>query len=159
MARQVANERPPGHAPHRRQVDGRARDGLTRPQAGAQLRRLMATVHAAPAAGERLDVAEAARRYLIHAERHSRKPSTRQNIESEVRVRLAPFFRGRSLDGIRPEDVYDLVTVLEAGGLSPKSIRNVIGTLSALFNFAKTPQRRWATANRARASTSRLSPR
>jgi integrase len=107
----------------------------------------MATVQAARPAGERLDVAEVARRYLIHAERQGRKPSTRQNIESEVRVHLAPFFRGRSLDAIRPEDVYDLVTVLEAGGLSPKSIRNVIGTLSSLFNFAKAPQRRWATAN------------
>jgi integrase len=104
-------------------------------------------VQTAPTAGERLDVAEVARRYLIHAERQGRKPSTRQNIESEVRVHLAPFLRGRSLDAIRPEDVYDLVAVLEAAGLSPKSIRNVIGTLSALFNFAKAPQRRWATVN------------
>jgi integrase len=124
-----------------------ARDGLTRSQAEAELRRLMATVPAPPAAGERLDVAEAARRYLIHAERQGRKPSTRQNIESELRVHLAPFFRGRALDAIGSEDVYDLVTVLEAGGLSPKSIRNVIGTLSALFNFAKAPQRRWASTN------------
>ena len=49
------------------------------------------------------------------------------NIESEVQCTPAPFFRGRALDAVRPEDVHDLVGVLETKGLSPKSIRNVIG--------------------------------
>jgi hypothetical protein len=124
-----------------------ARDGLTRPQAEAELRRLIATVQAAPTAGERLDVAEVGRRYLIHAERRGRKASTRKNIESEVRVHLAPFFASRGMDAIQPADVLDLVAVLERKGLSPKSIRNIVGTLSALFNFARAPQRRWATQN------------
>ena len=96
---------------------------------------------------ERLDVGEVARRYLIHAERQGRKPSTRQNIESEVRVHLSPFFGTRSIDAIGYQDVLDLVTVLERKGLAPKSIRKVVGTLSALFNFARAPRRRWATAN------------
>jgi integrase len=65
----------------------------------------------------------------------------------EARVHLAPFFVTRSIDAIRPQDVLEFVTVLESKGLSPKSIRNVIGTLSALFNFARSPQRRWATIN------------
>ena len=62
-------------------------------------------------------------------------------------MHLAPFFGDRSMDAIPPEDVLDLVAVLEGKGLSPKSIQNVIATLSALFNFARAPQRRWATAN------------
>ena len=62
-------------------------------------------------------------------------------------MHLAPFFRERALDAITPEDVHDLVGVLEGKGLSPKSIRNVVATLSALFNFAKAPRRRWATSN------------
>ena len=62
-------------------------------------------------------------------------------------MHLAPFFGSRSMDAIQPEDVLDLVTVLEDKKLAPKSIRNIVGTLSALFNFAKGPQRRWATAN------------
>ncbi len=41
----------------------------------------------------------------------------------------------------------DLVAALEAKGLAAKTIRNVIATLSALFNFAMSPRRRWATAN------------
>lgn len=57
-----------------------------------------------------------------------------------ARFHIAPFLRGRSLDAIRPEDVLDLVAVLEAKGLAPKTIRNTIATLSALFNFAKAPR-------------------
>jgi integrase len=126
-----------------------SREGLTRPQAEAELRRLIAEAQTARTAplSERLDIAETGRRYLSHAERRGRKASTRKNVESEVRVHLSPFFGSRALDAIRPADVADLVTVLERKGLSPKSIRNVIGTLSALFNFARSPQRGWATVN------------
>jgi hypothetical protein len=45
------------------------RDGLTRSQVEAELRRLMAEVTVKPHVGERLAVTEVARRYLIHAER------------------------------------------------------------------------------------------
>jgi integrase len=37
--------------------------------------------------------------------------------------------------------------VLQTKGLAPKTIRNVIGTLSALFNFARPPRRRRASTN------------
>ena len=62
-------------------------------------------------------------------------------------MHLAPFLGSRGMDAITAADVLDLVAVLERKGLSPKSIRNIVGTLSALFNFARSPQRRWATAN------------
>jgi integrase len=39
------------------------------------------------------------------------------------------------------------VIVLEEKELAPKTIRNVVATLSALFNFAMGPRRRWATTN------------
>ncbi len=123
------------------------RDGLTRVQAEAELRRLIAATQTTRPVGERLTVEEVAARYLLHSQRQGRKLSTRQNIESEVRVHLAPFFGNRGLDAVRPADVLDLVTVLERKGRSPKTIRNVIGTLSSLFNFARSPQRGWVTAN------------
>lgn len=128
-----------------RVAGGRA--GLSQTQAEAELRRLMAETEVKPRAGERLDVEEVARRYRLHAERRGRKRSTVQNIESEVRVHLAPFFAGRALDAVAPEDVIDLVLTLEDKDLAPKTIRNVVATLSALFNFAMAPQRRWATGN------------
>jgi integrase len=129
-----------------KRADG-SRNGLTRAQAEAELRRLIAETVPTARLGERLTVAEVASHYIAHAERQGRKPSTLGNIESEVRVHLAPFFRERSLDAITPEDVHDFVGALERKSLSPKSIRNVVATLSALFNFAKSPRRRWATAN------------
>jgi integrase len=122
-----------------------SRDGLTRAGAEAELRRLMGATTVARRPGERIDVAEVGRRYLAHAERAGRKPSTLRNVESELRVHLVPFLGGRSLDAVRPEDVADLVSALEVRGLAPKTIANVVGTLSALFNFAR--RRRWATAN------------
>ncbi|MEX2106536.1 MAG: tyrosine-type recombinase/integrase [Solirubrobacterales bacterium] len=124
-----------------------SREGLTRKQAEAELRRLIGEVQVKPQAGEALSVAEVSVRYVAHAKRRGRKPSTIANIESETRVHLAPFFGERSMDSIRPADVLDLIGTLEGKGHSPKTIRNVVATLSALFNFAKAPQRRWAAEN------------
>lgn len=122
-------------------------DGLTRPQAEAELRRLIASTQVAPRAGERLTVADVSERYRDHAVRRGRKRATVVAIESETRMHLQPFFGQRAFDSITPEDVADLIAVLEGRDLAPKTIRNIVGTLAALFNFAKAPRRRWATAN------------
>lgn len=37
--------------------------------------------------------------------------------------------------------------MLEDKDLAPKTIRNIVATLSALFNFARSPRRRWAAIN------------
>jgi integrase len=123
------------------------RDGLTRSQAEAELRRLIGEVQTQPRTGESLTIAEVSTRYIASSERRGRKRSTLANVESETRVHLEPYFRDRSLDSIKTADVLGLMSVLEDKGLSPKSIRNVIATLAALFNFAKAPQRRWAAEN------------
>ncbi len=123
------------------------RDGLTRAQAEAELRRLMAEVQVTTVVAETLTVAAAGARYQRHLSRAGRKRSTVAAVESALRVHLVPFFAEKALDAIRHEDVVDLVAVLEQRGLGPKSIHNYVGTLSALFNFAKAPQRRWAAAN------------
>ena len=84
---------------------------------------------------------------MAHLKRAGRKRSTISAVESALRVHLVPFFAERALDTIRPEDVSDLAVLLEGQGLRPKSVRNYIGTLSALFNYARGPQRRWAIEN------------
>ncbi len=43
--------------------------------------------------------------------------------------------------------MHDLIGVLGSRELSPKSVHNYIGTLSALFTFATSPRRRWASVN------------
>jgi hypothetical protein len=65
----------------------------------------MATITPSRAVGERITVDEVGRRYVAEAKRRGRKPSTCANIESEVRVHLGPFLRGKSLDAIEPLDV------------------------------------------------------
>ena len=123
------------------------RDGLTRAQAEGELRRLMAEVQVTKPVAVSLTVAAAGERYQRHLKRAGRKRSTIAAVESALRVHLVPFFDDKALDTIRHEDVVDLVAVLEGKGLSAKSIHNYIGTLSAIFNYAKGPQRRWAAVN------------
>jgi integrase len=121
--------------------------GLTVRQAEDELRRCMREVVPSAAVGERLTLDQVSRHYVRDAERRGRKPSTRANIESDVRVHLAPFFRGKAIDAIRFEDVRDLLAVLEGKGLAAKSVRNIVATLSALCNYARAPQRRWVSSN------------
>lgn len=135
-----------------------ARDGLTRRQAESELRRLMAeTVVTAPV-GERLTIREIGDRYLANLERQGRKKATTVAVESILARWLVPFFGDRSIGTIRAEDVVDLIRLMETGKrptqprrlkpCGPKTIRNYIGTLSALFNFAE--RKGWATTNPAR---------
>ena len=123
------------------------RDGLTRTQGEAELRRLIGSTQVAPQAGERLTVADVSERYREHSRRKGRKLATIVAVESETRVHLTPFFAERGLESITPEDVADFIAALEAKGLAPKTICNIHGTLAALFNFAKAARRRWATVN------------
>ena len=125
-------------------------DGLTEKQANEKLAELRGEIVATPRArGEQMTIAELSRRYLLAPRRggKARKESTSENVESETRVHLAPFFGDGSIDGITAEDVADLIATLRGKGLAAKSIRNIIGTLSALFNFALAPRRGWVTGN------------
>jgi hypothetical protein len=96
------------------------RVGLTRAQAEAELRRLIAETQVRAQVGERLTVQEVGDRYIAHAERRGRKRSTCKSIESVLRVHLVPFFGERTLDAIEPEDVIDLVALLERKRRPPR---------------------------------------
>ena len=94
-----------------------------------------------------MTVEAAGERYMAHLKRAGRKRSTIAAVESALRVHLVPFFAGKALDAIRHEDVATSHRASKRRGLKPKSIRNYVGTLSALFNYARGPQRRWAAVN------------
>jgi integrase len=124
-----------------------SRDGLTRRAAEAKLRELMRELQpVGPVAGA-LTVGEVGESYLAHLERMGRKLSTRTAVKSTLRVHLEPFFGERALASVTHEDVVDLMTAMEKKGVGPKSIRNYLGTLSALYRFAMHPRRRWAASN------------
>ncbi len=121
-------------------------DGLTRSLAEAELRRLMAEVAVAPVVmGAKLTVREAGKRYLGYLEHDGRKHTTLVAVEMTLRVHLVPFFGERGLDKITKADVKDFVQVLRTRGCGPKTIRNYVGTLSALFKFAEKNE--WASGN------------
>jgi integrase len=129
-----------------------SREGLTRRQAEAELRRLIAETPAVAPVGERLTVEELGRRYVRHLARQGRKRATIVAVESTLSNWLVPHFGERAIDAIKPEDVVDLMRRMESGGaggrakpVGPKSVRNYLGTLSALFNFAE--RNGWASRN------------
>jgi integrase len=123
------------------------REGLTRAQAERELRRRMAEERAPTAPGERLTMGEVGRRYLKHLEARGRKRATVVGVEMALRVHLVPFFADQRLDKILSADVEDLIVLMQRRSLSAKSIRTYVGTLSAIFNYAAAPQRRWAAHN------------
>ncbi|HSZ04450.1 MAG TPA: tyrosine-type recombinase/integrase [Solirubrobacteraceae bacterium] len=126
------------------------RDGLTRAQAERELRRLMSEARPRPAPGERLTIGAVGARYLDHLEARGRKHATVVGVEMALRVHLVPFFAEKPIDKIRTSDIEELVALQQRRGLSAKSIRTYIGTLSALFNYAAAPQRQWVAHNPAR---------
>lgn len=127
-------------------------DGLTRAQAEAALRTLMVETKPRTPASPKLTMEELGRRYLTHLERQGRKLSTRTAVNSTLTVWLIPFFGDRDLAAITVRDVEDLMTLMEAGTkpgprqpgdrrwgkpVGAKSVRNYIGTLSAMLRFAQ----------------------
>jgi integrase len=123
------------------------REGLTAAQAEAELRRLMGEEVPAVARGDRLSLSQVGERYQTHLKSQGRKRATLAAVESTFRVWLDPQLGDRALDAITPEDVEDLMRAMTAAKVGAKSIRNYVGTLSALFRFAMHPRRRWATSN------------
>ncbi len=79
------------------------RDGLTRTQAEAEMRRLMAEVKPTRRVrGDALTIAELGARYTAHLRRQGRKLATLTAVESVLKVGLEPFFGDRDLNGFAP---------------------------------------------------------
>jgi integrase len=126
-----------------------SREGLTQTEAEVLLRKLMGEVKPREA-GETLTIAELGEHYLAYIERRGRKHSTVVAVESIIRVWLAPYFGDRDVRTITKHDVKDVVKAMEDGNrpgprqkgdrrhgrpVGPKSIRNYVGTLSAILNY------------------------
>ena len=113
-----------------------ARVGLTRSQAERELQRKIEAERTAPPVIERIDVGEAGGRYLAHLRTLGRKKSTLSDYESTLRVHLAPFFAGRSLDRIDVQLVESFIHAKLREGRNPKSVHNYLWLLHSIFKFA-----------------------
>jgi integrase len=119
-------------------------DGLTRTDAEARLRTLMAAVTDPPVT-ERVTVQDAGVRLIAHLKALGRKRSTTMSYESYLEVHLTPFFADRALAKITASDVEMFMAVCRDNGQSVKSTLNYIGLLHGIFEFAI--RRKWMTTN------------
>jgi integrase len=110
------------------------REGLTRAQAEAELRRRIAAQAPTSALG-RLTVQEAGERLVESLEARGRKASTLAAHESILRTHLIPFFGERPLARIEVRDVEAFIA--SRRDQAPKSIRNYLGTLHSVLEFAR----------------------
>lgn len=119
------------------------RDGLTQAQAEAELRRMIAEDTPDPSKGRGLSVRELSQSYLAHLEALGRKRTTIAGVESVQRVWLNPILGDKAVGAVTVNDIEDLMRSMRKAGVGPKSIRNYIGTLSAMYRYARHPRRRW----------------
>ena len=122
-------------------------DGLTKSEAEARLRDLIATVQAAAPVEHARTLDAAADAWTAHLEATGAKASTVRAYRAALDKWFLPTLGGRSLDRISEGDVEHAMARMRTAGLSDKSVRNYVGVLRALFNFAADRRRRWATRN------------
>jgi integrase len=120
--------------------------GLTRAQAERALQRLVDEQMKLVPVAERVDIAEAGERYLVHLEQvMKRKPTTIQDYSIMLRKHLAPFFHGRSLERIDAQMVGDYLVTKQREGLASKTVGNQLTFLHGVFRHAM--KKGWAHAN------------
>jgi len=130
----------------RRRRQPGSRLGLTRPQAEAELRRLLSAAATAPTLGDSLTFAEAAERYLHHGEHvRQRKRSTLQDYRIMVRRHLAPFLAGRRLDGVDRELLVAYMAAKRRERLAGRSIGHHLTLLNGIHDHAV--RRGWTARN------------
>ena len=110
--------------------------GLTKTQAEAKLREKMAQ-HKPPPSGELLTFKTVADRHIARLEDLRRKRSTIQDYRQRLRVHLEPAFGPMPIDQIGREDVERFQTNKLRGGQSPKTVRNHMALLHAVFKYAE----------------------
>jgi integrase len=121
------------------------RDGLTRPQAEARLRALMAQT-VLPASPVRLTFDQVGQRYLQHLEDvMQRKRTTIQDYRIVLRLHLAPYFGAVDVARIGPRDIDAYISAKRRGGLAVKTITNHLNFAHGVLSFAL--KRGWVTIN------------
>ena len=121
------------------------REGLTRTQAEAELRRLIGSIEHTAVLRERLTVAEAGELLVASVRARGRKRATVETYASAVRVQLAPFFGGRTLDRIGRREIEAFIAHMAGSGRSPKTTLNALGILHSIFELAR--REGWVASN------------
>jgi hypothetical protein len=95
-----------------------------------------------PAVVERIrtvdEVAEAARERIAL---EGARLSYRQNCESMQRIHITPAMGAHRIDAVTQDDVERLAASMLRKGLAPKTVRNVMAFLHAVFAYAEAKGR------------------
>jgi integrase len=122
------------------------REGLTRAQAERELQRRIEQETVVIARHSRTTVESAGERYLHHLEHvMQRATSTIQDYGIMLERHLGPYFDGKALDRIEPDDVVGYMAVKRRAGLSAKTIQNHVTFLHGLMKWSV--KRGWARTN------------
>jgi integrase len=112
-------------------------DGLTKRQAERKLRELMDGNAGRVTTNASRTIEHVGKLHSAKLAAKGRKRSHLETFESHLRVHLAPFFGQTPIDRIEPADVERLMARLHTKlELKPKTIRNVLGSLHSIFDYA-----------------------
>lgn len=138
--RQVKRRIGPVRTPHQP-------DGLTKVQAETRLGELRAHAQASAPVAHARTLGDAAEAWLTSKEAAGAKASSLRADRAALAWFLTPALKARSLDRVTIADVEQAMVRMRSKGLSDKTVRNYLGVLRALFNFAREKPRRWTSRN------------
>jgi integrase len=118
--------------------------GLTRPQAEAELRRLMVSEQPPPA-GSEVPLGIVAEHMLRHLLAIGRKPTTLESYRSILRTHLAPRLADIPISQVTPQEVDALIESMLRNGKGAKTRANALKLLSQTFAFAQ--RKGWCREN------------
>jgi integrase len=115
------------------------RDGLTKKQAEQMLRELIASGNAGTRSRGRDDptIAQLGQALIARLEAQGRKPSHIEGVRCHLRAHIEPVLGELQVGQVDDRDVTRLIDRLIAKGRSPKTIRNLLGTLHSVFEIAR----------------------
>lgn len=113
-----------------------SREGLTRTQAEAELRR---RIESEEPRSNRPDVSlsEAGERMLRHLEAKGRKPTTLATYRTIFRTHLEPRLGKTRLDLVTPGQIEALAADMQRQGKAPKTVANALTLLFQIFAFGQ----------------------
>jgi integrase len=111
-------------------------EGLTKKQAEAKLREIMDGAGGRVTTDPSRTVEHVGRLHSAKLSGQGRKISHVETFDSHLRVHLAPFFKETPINRIEVTDVERLMATLQRKKLAPKTIKNVLGSLHSIFDYA-----------------------
>jgi integrase len=111
-------------------------EGLTKTQAEAKLREKMDGTAGRVTVDHTRTVEHVGRLLIARLIGKGRKKSHTDSVDSHLRVHLTPFFEETPINRIEAGDVERLMAGLTTKGLAPKTIKNVLGSLHSIFDYA-----------------------